>query len=379
MPVALAGRRIRVNVAIAQSHVATAFGWGVDALWNGLLSGETAIRPTRKFAERGFISDQAALLPDLHVPDGQSRAGAALERILSPLIGKVDADTALIVASTVGEIEFVEQAVLNNRPELAAESRPQNLVRRVQRLLNLRGPAMAISSACASSAAAMTRGASILRHGQARQVLIVACDAVSEFVYSGFSGLASLCAGPARPFDANRCGLTLGEAAGWMLLADTNAADATRILGWGNTTDAVHMTAPDRNGLGLSRAVNKAIAMAGCKSADVGFIAAHGTGTQYSDAMEMTAFRRAVSSPRPVFSVKGAVGHTMAAAGLVQILVAGLALRRGIVPPTIGCVAPDAPAADWLRGANSNATIALSTNSGFGGVNTAILLGGGKS
>ena len=136
----------------------------------------------------------------------------------------------------------------------------------------------------------------------------------------------SLSAGPAQPFDAERSGLTLGEAVAWALV--TSGQEGMSILGWGNTTDAVHMTAPDRNAGGLSRAIAKAFAMSGRSPGEIGLIAAHGTGTIYSDAMEMVAFRDKFAAPRPVFSVKGGVGHTLAAAGLVQILVAGRAISR---------------------------------------------------
>jgi 3-oxoacyl-(acyl-carrier-protein) synthase len=237
---------------------------------------------------------------------------------------------------------------------------------------------MAMSSACASSAAALARAASMVRSGRAQQVLVVTADAMSEFVYSGFSSLLSLSAGPARPFDRERCGLTLGEAAAWALVKEQ--VEGTKILGWGSTTDAVHMTAPDRNARGLSRAIEKAAAMAQRPLEDVGLIAAHGTATQYSDAMEITAFRAGIPSPRPVFSIKGAIGHTLAAAGLVQILVAARAMERATAPPTIGCDSPDDAATGWARGSAvplENAHLALSTNSGFGGVNTAIILGGG--
>jgi 3-oxoacyl-[acyl-carrier-protein] synthase II len=187
--------------------------------------------------------------------------------------------------------------------------------------------------------------------------------------------LSSLCAGPARPFDRGRTGLTLGEAFGWALV--TSGGDGLSILGWGNTTDAVHMTAPDRNAGGLLRAVGKALAMAGKSADDVAVIAAHGTATSYSDAMEMVAFRAAIGRPRPVFSVKGGVGHTLAPAGLVQILVAGRALSLGLAPPTVGLTSPDDDAAGWVRAEAAPVVgrLALSTNSGFGGVNTAILLG----
>ena len=371
-----------MNIALSQSDVATAYGWGLDALWNGLMTGQTAIRSTQRFCERGFVSDQAAMIPDLSPAPSESRVMAGLTKILRPLVGKLDPMTPLIVATTVGEIEYLERGVLEDKSDWICQSRPQVLVERVKKLLGLRGPAMAFSSACASSSAALTRAASMIRHGEATQVLVVSGDCVSEFVYSGFSTLMSLSAGPAQPFDAERCGLTLGEAVAWALVTPaTGAKGELSILGWGNTTDAIHMTAPDRIAGGLARAIGKACAMAKYKQSDLGFIAAHGTGTLYSDAMEMLAFREQFQSARPVFSVKGAIGHTLSAAGLVQILVAGRAMENHRIPPNVGMASADEAAAGWVhqKGVDIKGTrAALSTNSGFGGVNTAILLGRGS-
>jgi 3-oxoacyl-(acyl-carrier-protein) synthase len=371
--------------AITQSDIATAYGWGLDALWDGLLSGKTAIRSTQRFAERGFVSDQAAEIADLKPEAGESRVWAGLRRILLPLAGKLDPQTPVILATTVGEIEFVERAVLEEKPALAENSRPGVLVERVKELLGLRGTGIALSSACASSAAAITQAAAMVQDGEAKSVLVVTGDAVSEFVYSGFSSLLSLCPTPAQPFDRERSGLTLGEAFGWAIVSgeetDDAADDAIGILGWGNTTDAVHMTAPDRNAGGLSRAISKSLRMSGLAAEDVAFVAAHGTGTIYSDAMEMTAFKAAMDRVKPVFSVKGGVGHTLSAAGLAQILVTGRGLARGKVPPTIGLRETDDAAAGWAANRAIDldaAKVALSTNSGFGGVNTAIVLGGGR-
>jgi len=375
---------LKVTAMIAKSDVVTAYGWGLDALWNGLMSRRSPIHASKRFAERGFVSDQMADVPDLHIAPGESRAAALLRPLLTKLAGKLDPRTPLILATTVGEIEYVEQAVLNADPSLAQQAGPQTLLRRVKELLGLRGEAMVVSSACASSAAALTRAASMLRHDEAEQVLVVTCDSVSEFVYSGFSALLSLCDTPARPFDAQRCGLTLGEAAAWALVTSDKTPLAsgagTAILGWSNTTDAIHMTAPHRDATGLSRAVSRARIMAGCTPGEIAFVAAHGTATIYSDAMELVAFRRALGTPRPIFSVKGAVGHTLAAAGMVQILVAGRALREGVIPPTVGLETPDGSAIGWAHGdpvSIAGARRALSTNSGFGGVNTAIILGRG--
>jgi len=370
---------------IAQSGVVTAYGWGLDSLWDGLMSGRTAITSSDRFAERGFVSNQIAVVPDLGVERGDSRSMAMLRRLLTPIIGQINPKTPLILATTVGEIEFVEQAVLDNKPEYAQRARPLVLLERVKQLLGLTGPAMVLSSACASSTAALTRAAAMIRHGEADSVLLVTCDAVSEFVYSGFSTLLSLCESPASPFDCNRTGLTLGEAAAWALITPDSSSladqSAPAILGWGNTTDAVHMTAPDRNAAGLSRAITKALAMSGTNAADVDLIAAHGTATVYSDAMEMIAFRHAMGAPRPTFSIKGGVGHTLAAAGLVQVLVAARAMELGVVPPTVGLTSPEPAAAGWVFGVPvplKKSRLTLSTNSGFGGVNTAVLLGGGE-
>ncbi len=121
--------------------------------------------------------------------------------------------------------------------------------------------------------------------------------------------------------------------------------------------------------------------MAGKSKSEIALIAAHGTATVYSDAMEITGFAASLPQPRPVFSIKGAIGHTLAAAGLTQILVTERALKEGFAPPTVGCEVTDELAEGWASSKAvrlGDSKIALSTNSGFGGVNTAVLLGRGR-
>jgi 3-oxoacyl-[acyl-carrier-protein] synthase II len=369
-----------MKVVLGPADVVTAYGWGIDALWAGLLSGTTAIAPVPWLARRGFPTDIAAVVPGLEPAPGESRAWAMLRPLLAPLAGTLDPHTPLILATTVGEIEHIERAILHGTQDAAAHASPVQLLARLKDFLHLRGPGIVVSAACASSAAALTRAVALVRRGATRRALVVTCDAVSEFVYSGFTSLLSLAEQPARPFDDQRAGLTLGEAAAWALVSSDDAADGSAtIAGWGNTSDAVHMTAPDAEGRGLAHAIAKACAMARRDPAEISLIAAHGTATVFSDAMEMAAFRAALPRPVPVFSVKGGVGHTLGAAGLVQILVAVRALAAGIVPPTVGLRQLDAAAAGWAGGqslATDGGRLALSTNSGFGGVNTALLLEG---
>ncbi len=371
-----------MKAVIARFDLITAYGWGVKATWDGLMAGQTAITSSPIFNRPQPIPQKLAIIPDLHVPSESTRARAMLTQLLLPLAGKLDPQTPLILATTVGEVEWIERSVLENKPELIENASPHLLLKYLKHLLGLEGPAMVLSSACTSSTAAIARAARMVEHGSASSVLVIACDAISEFVYSGFSTLLSLCDIPARPFDADRCGLSLGEASAWALVtrADSKLADGNSpsILGWSSTSDAVHMTAPDRAAGGLSRAIANACKMAEIPSDQIDFIAAHGTATIYNDAMELRAFALALRAPVPVFSIKGGTGHTLAAAGLVQILITQQAMRSCTVPPTVGLSAPDPDALGWATTTSvhlKHQPIALSTNSGFGGVNTSLLLG----
>jgi 3-oxoacyl-[acyl-carrier-protein] synthase II len=150
------------------------------------------------------------------------------------------------------------------------------------------------------------------------------------------------------------------------------------IAGWGMSDDANHMTGPSRESEGLIRAIRTALEGAALLPADIGFISAHGTGTSYNDAMEMRGFHAVFAGvPRPVYSVKGAIGHTMGAAGLVEILLAGRALQEKLTPPTVNLQEPDDDALGWVAATPQTfaaGKAALVTNAGFSGVNTAVVL-----
>jgi 3-oxoacyl-[acyl-carrier-protein] synthase II len=207
---------------------------------------------------------------------------------------------------------------------------------------------------------------------------------VTEFLFSGFSSLMALDKYPARPFDANRAGLNVGEAAAFALLMSEERAQREHrpilgeIAGWGMSDDANHMTGPSRESGGLILAVSKALRSAGIGQQQIGFIAAHGTGTVYNDAMEMRAFQSVFGDRKlPVYSIKGAIGHTMGAAGLVELIIAQQAQRENVVPPTVNLKKVDDDASGWastLQQTIKSDMMALVTNAGFSGVNTALVL-----
>ncbi|HEY6011049.1 MAG TPA: beta-ketoacyl synthase N-terminal-like domain-containing protein [Nitrospirota bacterium] len=371
-----------MNAVVVASDMITPYGRGTHACWEGLNAGRTAVSRVDRFSTKAFQSDYAGIVSNLQYRGGTSLVMQMLRLLFDG--ATFPADAKLLLATTKGEIDLLEQSMLANG-EPGEESLPSRLMARVAAMTGLDPGGMVISAACTSSAAAMAQAAALIRNGRTDCVLVAACDGVSEFIFSGFSSLMAMDRLPARPFDRDRAGLNVGEAAAYALLMSGERAGRENrpvlgsILGWGLSDDANHMTGPSRESEGLILAVTKAISAAGIAPEDIGCIAAHGTGTVFNDAMEMRAFRAVFKdSARPLYSIKGGIGHTMGAAGLVETIIAMKALKEGTIPPTVNLKQPDADAAGWVsdqsRPIRAQAR-ALVTNAGFSGVNTALVLG----
>lgn len=370
--------------AVVVGHdLITAWGAGVDACWHGVLTARPAFTPVTRFSTQAFQAHDAAQVPGLDAGAGDSLVMQMLSPMLAGLAPALPPDTRILLASTTGEVDLLERHLLD--AAVAADaSRMDKLLDRIRQRLGLAAPGTLISSACTSSSAAVAYGAAQIASGAAESVLVVACDAVTEFIFSGFSALMALDPDGARPFDLGRKGLTIGEAAGYVhLMSEARAAREGRpwlgeVAGWGLSCDANHMTGPSRDGAGLAAAIRQAFRKAGIAPGDVGSVSAHGTGTVYNDAMEMKAFRAVFGDVAlPVYSVKGSVGHTMGAAGLVEMILALKSLEAGLVPPSAHLTDVDPEASGWVSSTAVSAPAmrtVLSTNSGFGGVNAALVL-----
>ena len=216
--------------------------------------------------------------------------------------------------------------------------------------------------------------------------MVGGAEVLCHFVVSGFNSLRATTADAVRPFDARRDGLAIGEGAAMLVVesaAHARARGAARdveVVGAGLSSDAVHMTAPARDGAGAARAMRAALHDAALSPHQVDFVSARGTGTIYNDAMEMAALAAVFgeAAPRlPVNSIKGAIGHTLGAAGSFEAIMCARVLREGVIPPTAGCEQLDrACALDVVRGAPRRRPvgIALSTSSAFAGNNAAIVM-----
>jgi len=366
---------------ITDSAAVTALGMDLHALWERLLKGDSGIGPVRRFRTDSYNSGMAACMEDLTSSGSRSMAYDLLDRLFINM-GAVPPDSFLITASTKSGIDSLERSCRGLPSD--ADDCIQSLVSGyISARLSLTGGTLNINAACASSTIALIRGASLIELGRADSVLVCCFDIVTEFIFSGFCALQAMSPAPCMPFDRDRKGMSIGEGAAALLLMSPERAEREgrsslgRLSGWGVSNDAFHVTAPDMDGAGLILAVNKALQGAGIPVDAVSAICAHGTGTVYNDAMELKAFRRVFGDRMPpVFSVKGAIGHTMGASGGIEAALCLRTMETGIIPPTTGFMNPE----EGAEGIVCNKPVAnycnymLSTNSGFGGVNAAIIL-----
>jgi 3-oxoacyl-[acyl-carrier-protein] synthase-1 len=237
---------------------------------------------------------------------------------------------------------------------------------------------LAVSNACASGAVGVASAKELIEDGDSEDAILFGYDGVSRFVLSGFAALSALSKSGARPFDAARDGLSLGEAAGLCRLQRGEARPGDiSVAGVGSSNDANHRTGPSRTGEGLLAAARSALEDAGLGPRDVGFVKCHGTATVYNDAMEAKALKNLFgNSIPPCVSFKGALGHTSGGGSLVEMIIAAEILKRKQVPPTVGFstrgVDEPIPVSEATQ--TFRQPVALCLSAGFGGVNAAIVL-----
>ncbi len=379
------------RVVLTGAGVQSPVGLGVPAFWDALVAGRSGARPIARFRADDLAPNVAA---EVAWDDGDDdRAGALALRAASEAL--VDAGLApgatapsrlgVALGTTLGGMTIFESWDAAAAPVDGIERVPYYApAARLARHVGARGPVATPQLACASGTHAVALGAAWIRAGRADVVLAGGTDLLCRFVVAGFNCLRAT-SDVARPFDRRRKGLVLGEGAAIVVLESEAHARARGagvnacVTGVGAAADATHMTAPDREGGGAARAIRAALDDAGLAPSDVGFVSAHGTGTPYNDAMEAAALTRVFGAGRvPVHSIKGAIGHTLGAAGAIEAVVCLRVLETGLVPPTTGLedVDPACASLDLVHGAPRpvDARAVVSTSSGFAGANAALVL-----
>ncbi|MDQ0588706.1 beta-ketoacyl-[acyl-carrier-protein] synthase family protein [Variovorax paradoxus] len=256
---------------------------------------------------------------------------------------------------------------------------PHSLAMFVQQVLGLTGPSETISTACSSSAKVFASAERLIRLGLADAAVVGGVDTLCGSVLFGFNSLELVSSEPCRPFDAGRKGISLGEAAGFALLerVQDDAAAPLRLLGYGEASDAHHMSTPHPEGLGAERALDEALARAGLAPEAIDYINMHGTASQKNDEVEGALVARRFPARTHASSTKGFMGHTLGAAGIVESVISLLAIERGLMPGTVNTNQLDAGFGPQIRLAPAHGEVryALTNSFGFGGNNCSLVFG----
>lgn len=254
---------------------------------------------------------------------------------------------------------------------------------------NVTGPSLAVSTACASGITAIDVGYNWIMQGLCDIVIVGASEApLTPLVVAGMNRLGALSKNPnykqaSKPFDAERGGFVIAEGCGIIVL-ESKAHMRSRskkplayVSGIGSSTDAYHITTPHPDGLGLKAAIKQALSSAGLEGRNIQYVNAHGTSTRLNDIIESNVITELIGEHTSVTSLKGAIGHTLAASGAVELVLTILSVKNGIIPPTVNLTKQDPEIhLDIVKDKPrlSHITHALKLSLGFGGHNAAIII-----
>jgi len=381
----------------------TAAGPGKAALLSILRSGKTALRtndfgpsPLSTWIGRVAGIESEALPKALADWDCRNNRLAWLGLVADDFIDAAHAArerygaarVALVLGTSTSSIGATEDAYRaldgdgrfppNDRNPLVHT--PHSLTRFVQEALALEGPSITVSTACSSSAKVFAAAERLLRLGLADAAIVGGVDTLCGSVLFGFNALQLVSPDPCRPFDAGRNGISLGEAAGFALLERACAArvgDGLALLGYGEASDAHHMSTPHPEGLGAERALDDALARAGVDASEIDHINLHGTASHKNDEVEAALVARRFPARTHAISTKGFTGHTLGAAGIVEAAASLLAIEHGFLPGMAGTRSLDPACGPQIRiePSRGEVRLALSNSFGFGGNNCVLVLG----
>lgn len=384
-------------LAITAMSATSALGRGIAAHLDAVHAGRTGLRPNDfSSAPLPCFAGRVAGVEDAPLPAKHAGwecrnnrlawLGLQQDALLDAVANAVDryggTRVALVLGTSTASVGATEEAYRRlghgrfptdlRRPQIHT---PNSLAGFVADATGIQGPAFTISTACSSSAKVFASAERLLRLGLVDAALVGGVDTLCDSVLFGFHSLGLVSTRPCRPFDTRRDGISIGEAAAFALLERATAAPAApRLLGYGESSDAYHMSTPDPAARGALAALDAALARAGIDVGQVDYVNLHGTATLKNDEAEVHLLARFPARTR-ASSTKGLTGHTLGAAGTLESVLALLAIEYGVVPPNAGCDEPIPTAAPWLalHPETRALNVALSNSFGFGGNNTCLV------
>jgi 3-oxoacyl-[acyl-carrier-protein] synthase-1 len=369
--------------ALAQSRSglrANDFGDAPLPTWIGRVEGVEDVRLPEPLAHWDCRNNRLAYM-GLQADGFMEAVAAAREKYGASRIALILGTSTASIGET--ELAYTQLDAEGNFPpdqRRAAVHTPHSLAMFTQELLGISGPSETISTACSSSAKVFASAERLIRLGLADAAVVGGADTLCGSVLFGFNSLELVSTEPCRPFDANRNGISLGEAAGFALVERVQAGAAAaplQLLGYGEASDAHHMSTPHPEGLGAERALDEALQRAGLAPEAIDYINMHGTSSQKNDEVEGALVARRFPARTHASSTKGFMGHTLGAAGIVEAVISLLAIERGLMPGTVNTRTLDEGFGPQIRlePARGEVRYALSNSFGFGGNNCSLVFG----
>lgn len=367
------------TVFVVSDHILSPIGDGTATNFNALKQGVSGIEShlDKAIANESFYASlfhRDTFAQSAYTKFEQLLVSSITSALQGTGIEPADGSTGLIISSTKGNIGLLETEeytpALNKRVALHTSG---NLVAGHFGFIN---PPVVVCNACISGILAMVTAMRMIQCGRYETVIVSGADVISKFVLSGFQSFNAISSKPCKPFDAERDGITLGEAAATIILSSNpKYENGIRLSGGATSNDANHISAPSRTGAELNQAIDSSLKAAGLTSADISFISAHGTATIYNDEMEARALTLANLQSTPVNSLKGYYGHTLGAAGLIESIISIKSLKENLIIPTLGFEHLGVPVPVNICSDLTTAPLNnfLKTASGFGGCNGAII------
>ncbi len=250
----------------------------------------------------------------------------------------------------------------------------------LQKYFKLEGPALVISTACSSSAKVFAEASRFIRSGFCDAAIVGGTDSLCLTTLYGFSSLELLSCKPCRPADLNRNGLSIGEAGGYALLEKPENGDFQNqiaLMGYGESSDAYHMTTPPPDGRGMVQSMEMALECAGLKADQISYINLHGTATTTNDSAEDKAVSKVFGASTPCSSTKGWIGHTLGAAGIAEAIICAISMKNNFIPGSLNTsvIDPDFGSNIILQNRAGKLNYVLSNSFGFGGNNCSLIFG----
>lgn len=372
------GNRVKGSAYINASYIISSQGFGVsenheniyrqqnkNELWNTDIPICTI--------DKGRLADKVAQYGLSNFTKFEQFAILAIKEMLSETVIDVNIEkTLLILSTTKGNIDHINTEIdkcnLHNTAQLISKN------------IGLQTNPLVVSSACISGVSAIVMAADFVRNGECENVIVVGVDIITDFVLKGFNSFKSLSKNICRPYDKQRDGLTIGEASASVLISAEPYEDGIKIGGGAISNDANHISGPSRTGDGLAFAIKRAIGEAEIEAKDIDYINAHGTATLFNDEMESKALNLHRLCGVPINSLKPYIGHTLGAAGVVEVILCCEQIKKGIVYGVLGFDTMGVPYDLNISSMHRNIDIncALKCASGFGGGNAAVVLMGNR-